>query len=213
MHAMSKQPITVLIADDHPLIIDGLARHIESQANLRLLGTATNGHSAWEEYLRLNPEIVLLDIEMPGDNGIDLTVRIKQHNPTTKVILLTMHTQPWIIAHACKAKPDGILIKNSHPSEIVQAIKSVMHGNIFYSPEVELLIRRNNKTIDNLLTLTQREREVLKLLSNGDTTKMIAEKLFLSENTVETYRRNLLFKLETPNVACLIKKASELGLI
>lgn len=156
---------------------------------------------------------MLLDIEMPGDNGIDLTMRIKQHNPNTKVILLTMHTQPWIIAYAYKAQPDGILIKNSPPTEIVQAIKSVLHGNTYYSPEVELLIRKNNKTFANLLTLTQREREVLKLLSNGDTTKMIAEQLCLSENTIETYRRNLLLKLETPNVACLIKKASEMGLI
>ncbi|MGE0090822.1 MAG: response regulator [Bacteroidales bacterium] len=210
---MENKKTSVLIADDHPLILEGLVKQFEACKSFHIIGIANNGEKAWQLFNEHTPQIAILDIEMAGMDGIELTAKIKAANTSTKVVLLTMHTSPWIIAQAKKANPDSILLKSMPLKDIVNSINLVLEYGCFFPLEIEKLIKRNSHEFSSIQSISNREMEVLKLISEGYTTHQIAEKLFLSENTIETYRKNLLIKFETPNVACLIKKAVELGVI
>jgi len=205
--------LTLLIADDHPLILEGLVKQIEADNIFKIIAVANNGDTAWQLFKKNNPDIAILDIEMNGTNGIELTEKIKKEYPETKVILLTMHTSPWIISQAQNANPNCILFKNMSSQDILNAIHIVNEKETFIPTEIERIINQNSIDLTNIQSLTKREVEVLKLISEGNTTQQIADTLFLSVNTIETYRKNLLLKFETPNVAGLVKKAAELGII
>jgi DNA-binding NarL/FixJ family response regulator len=210
---MNPTVMRVLLADDHSLILEGLIKQLETTSLYRIIGIAENGKDAWDIYNKENPEICVLDIEMANIDGIELTERIKGNNPNTIVILLTMHKSPWIIAKAHKANPNSILLKSMNCTELLAAIDHTVANGRYFHPEVLRMIKQNSLEIDNIQALTTRELEILSLIAEGLTTQKIAEKLFLSVNTIETYRKNLLLKFDTPNMAGLIKKAFELGVI
>jgi DNA-binding NarL/FixJ family response regulator len=210
---MNKQKNTILIADDHPLILEGIIKQIEANNSFEIVGIANNGKKAWELFMQFKPLITILDIEMAEMDGIELTQKIKEQQPETRVILLTMHTSPWIIAKAKKANPDCILLKSMPSIEIVSSIYRVLKNGSYFPPEIDNIIKRNTHELSSIQSLSCRELEVLKLIAEGNTTQQIADKLCLSVNTIETYRKNLLLKFETPNVAGLVKKAAELGII
>lgn len=207
------QPIRTLIADDHPLITDGLVKLLQNEPDIEVVFVASNGKQAWENYQLQTPELSILDIDMGELDGIQLTERIKAFNTNSKVVLLTMHTVPWILARAKKAKPNGILLKSMSPNEIVCSIKRIINGERVFSHEINQILNSCNVDYDSIQSLTSRELEVLKLISKGLTTSQISENLFLSVNTIETYRKNLLLKFDTPNVASMIKRASEMGIL
>lgn len=204
---------TILIADDHPLLLEGLVKQIETCYSFKVIGKASNGIQAWEQFINLKPDITILDIDMDGIDGIQLTEKIKSYDGKAKVILLTMHTEPWTLIKAKNVKPNGILLKNISPNEIVNSIKKVLKGEKIFSPEIYQIVNDCTIDYDSILSLTTREIEVLKLITHGNTTIQIAEKLFLSVNTIETYRKNLLLKFDTPNVAALVKRATEMGML
>ncbi len=210
---MVKTPISVLIADDHSLILEGLVKQLESKPGLKVIGQANNGTKAWELFQMIFPEVVIFDIEMPGMDGIELTKKIKSNYPHTKVLLLTMHSEPWIIAKAKKALADGILLKNLETGEILRAVETIASGGSYFSPEINHLIKEGNKLNPDVLNLTNRELEVLKLISKGYNTSEIAENIGVSVNTLESYRKRLLSKFDACNVACLVQKAMEMKII
>ncbi len=209
----SKMAATVLIADDHPLILEGLVKQIESEKDFKIIARAQNGREAWDIYKKEHPDVLVLDIDMDEINGIDLTTKIKKENPLAKILLLTMHTEPWIIYRAKTANPDGILLKNSSIIEIISALKEILRGNQVYSQDVQNHIMEGSLMNQALLKLTTRETEVLKLIARGLSSKDIAEELCISINTVETYRKNLFLKFKVGNMAALIKKAIETGVV
>ncbi|HOG18931.1 MAG TPA: response regulator transcription factor [Salinivirgaceae bacterium] len=203
----------VLLADDHSLIVEGLIKLLETDSMYEVIGIAKNGKEAWDIYEKHNPEICILDIEMAHIDGIELTEKIKAKNPKTIVILITMHKSPWIIAHALNAKPNSILLKNMNCEDLHAAINSTVSTGSYFHSDVLGMIEHNSQRIDNILSVTSREREVLALIAEGLTTQTIADRLCLSVNTVETYRKNLLLKFGAPNMVGLIKKATDLGVI
>lgn len=204
---------TILIADDHPLILDGLIKQIETEPLFKIIAKANSGKEAWKLYLEKNPDICIFDIEMGEMDGIKLTEEIKKLNPNTKIILITMHTSPWIISKAMEAKPNSILLKHMSANKIMTAIHEVLESGNYLPNEVDHILHNQSREIKSILSVSGRESEVLQLIACGNTTQQIAEKLCLSVNTIETYRKNLLLKFETPNVAGLVKKATELGII
>lgn len=210
---MNKQKNTILIADDHPLILEGIIKQIEESNSFEIVGIANNGKKAWELFMQFKPRITILDIEMAEMDGIELTQKIKEQQPETHVILLTMHTSPWIIAKAKKANPNCILLKSMPSIEIVSSIYRVLKNGSYFPPEIENIIKHNTDELSSIQSLSCRELEVLKLIAEGLTTQQIADILCLSVNTIETYRKNLLLKFEIPNVAGLVKKAAKLGII
>jgi DNA-binding NarL/FixJ family response regulator len=196
-----KETYLILIADDHPLISDGLAKLIQGEKQFVLAGIAADGIQAWELYLNTNPDIAILDINM------------KKYNEQTKVVLFTMHKEPWILARARKSKPNGILLKSQTPQEILTSLKRIVSGEKIIDFEILQILDDCSTDLEPILTLTARETEILKLISQGYTTAKIAEKIFLSVNTIETYRKNLLFKFDTTNVASLIQQAAKFGIL
>jgi two-component system response regulator NreC len=208
-----KETYLILIADDHPLISDGLAKLIQGEKQFVLAGIAADGIQAWELYLNTNPDIAILDINMKGLDGIQVTEKIKKYNEQTKVVLFTMHKEPWILARARKSKPNGILLKSQTPQEILTSLKRIVSGEKIIDFEILQILDDCSTDLEPILTLTARETEILKLISQGYTTAKIAEKIFLSVNTIETYRKNLLFKFDTTNVASLIQQAAKFGIL
>ena len=172
-----------------------------------------NGIEAWDSFVQLNPDVCILDIAMDSMDGIELTKKIKQKNWQVKVLLLTMHTQPWLIYRAKEANPDAILLKNMESSEILNAINQVNSGLKVFSLEIQEAISQGALLNRALLSLTLRETEILKLISTGLSTRAIAEKTLISVNTVETYRKNLFKKFEVGNMAELVSKAYKLNMV
>ncbi len=204
---------TVLIADDHPLIIEGLVKQIECEASFKIVSQTSNGIAAYDAFKTLKPDIAVLDIDMEGMSGIDLTLKIKKENPATKVLLVTMHTEPWITFKAKAANPDGILLKNAPTGELIKALSAILQGEKVFSTEVQNSIMEGSIMNQALLNLTTRETEILKLIARGLSSKDMSKQLFISVNTVETYRKNLFQKFEVNNMAALVKKAIELGIV
>lgn len=209
---MEKSFYTILICDDHPLVLDGLVNLIEHSPRFKVIGQTTNGIKAWELYQLILPDIVLTDIEMPGLDGIELTKKIKELNCRAKILMLTMHQEPWILAKAFAAKPDGIVSKNLNAIEIKHTIEQIIGDKTVFSPEFLEIIKSSNNQI-HCYGLTIKEKEVLLKICEGKTSREIARDMKLTENTIEQYRKNLFAKLKVCNVASMVKLALEQKLI
>jgi two-component system, NarL family, response regulator NreC len=207
--------MTILLVDDHKMMRDGL-RAILEQAGLEVVGEASNGREAIALAERLRPRIVVMDISMPDLNGIDATRRIVTEQPCTKVIALSMNADRRYVVAMFQAGAVGYLLKNSASEELITAVRAV-EGNLTYvSPAIGAIV------VDNLVAtapgsalqrpLTPREREVLQLLAEGNTSKDIAARLHLSVPTVETHRRQLMDKLSLRTIAELTKYAIREGI-
>lgn len=204
---------TVLLADDHALILDGLIQQLEQTPNLSVVAQTNRGEDVWELFLRHAPTLCILDIELGSVDGIELAKKIKEHNPSTLVVLLTMHTSPWVLARAQSIEPNAILLKDSPCCEIIEALNQVIETGSYTHPMVGRILRSNSMELEYLSSLSEREVEVLHLISQGFTTRDIATQLNLSENTIETYRKNLLLKFDASNMASLVKLASDWGIL
>lgn len=208
--------IRLLIADDHRLFIEGMKLLVQSEADLLCVGEAANGVEALQ-FLEKNPvEVILLDIDMPVMNGMDACVEIKKRFPKVKILALTMYNQPSIIRQIMKNGASGYILKNTSKEELLDAIHAVMRGDIFLSRKAsESLVNEftQPQTTAFIPEITNREKEVLQLIVDGCTTPEIARKLFISPNTAETHRRNLLAKLGVRNTAELVRLTLEKGLL
>ena len=208
--------IRLLIADDHRLFIEGMKLLVQSEADLLCVGEAANGVEALQ-FLEKNPvEVVLLDIDMPVMNGMEACLEIKKRFPKVKILALTMYNQPSIIRQIMKNGASGYILKNTSKEELLDAIHAVMRGDIFLSRKAsDSLVNEftQPQTTAFIPEITNREKEVLQLIVDGCTTPEIAQRLFISPNTAETHRRNLLAKLGVRNTAELVRLTLEKGLL
>jgi DNA-binding NarL/FixJ family response regulator len=211
--------INIVIADDHVLIRDGIKALLQSIDEFEVIGEAADGERLIQLIDSLNPEIVLLDITMPKKTGIEVIAEVKQYNNSVKFIMLSMHDNPEYVLKSVQAGALSYLLKNTDHEEIIKAVKAVSLGQKYFSPDIYSIILNGLANPDlikgNQLVeiLTKREKEILKEVSMGLSTKLIADKLCISVRTVETHRINLMKKMEVHNSAELIKKAMELNII
>jgi DNA-binding NarL/FixJ family response regulator len=207
--------IKVLLADDHQLVIDGLKALLEHQSDLVIIGQAKNGQEVLDFLKNEQPDLILLDVNMPVLNGIQTTTLIRQQYPQVKVLILTMYKNKTIINGLVRLGARGCILKNTGNGELNEAIRTVAAGGTFFSTEIAVLLTEEKEetvTKENVV-LSEREVEILKALANGMTSKEIGQRLFLSIYTVETHRKNINHKLGFSNVAEVTRYAIESGLL
>ena len=195
-----------MIADDHRMVAEGVSRLLEGDAQIHVAGIVCTLEEAARQMGTLTPQVLLLDVAMPDGDGIDAIPNLLSQSPETKVVILTMFTEPSVIRRALDAGAHGYLMKNASTEELVDAIHAVMAGETHLCDEVRSQL---NGRVEVAPMLTLREREMLRLLSEGYTMKEIADRLCLSFETVHSYSKNLRIKLGCNNVASLVKAAME----
>lgn len=210
----------IFIAEDHQLFREGLKSMLRSRGDIDVVGEAEDGLEAVRQIRKVKPDLVLLDLSMPKMGGVSVMKEIKRELPDTRILALTIHESDQYVLEAFDAGTDGYCVKDASRQELMIAIDSVLQGKPYISPGISdqviegyLTGRRRLKKESSWDTLTQREREVLKLLAEGYTNKNIAEFLHISIKTVEKHRANLIGKLDLHNVAQLTAFAMEKGLI
>lgn len=202
--------IGIFVVDDHYMVIEGIRSLFQNEKTLDWMGHATNAESCLS-FLKLHePDVILMDVNLPDKSGIDLCKEVKQLYPAVAVLGLSTFNQQAIIKNMIDNGASGYVLKNATKEELLEAINIALKGKVYYSLEVLSSLR---KPIPNQLLITRREKEVLLLIAEGLTNAAIAEKLFISIPTVNTHRKSLLEKLEVKNTAMLIGKAAKLELI
>lgn len=215
MTASSQNPIRVLLADDHHLVREGIRSSLAEYTSIRIVGESVDGRSALQKTSELSPDIVLMDLNMPVMGGLEATRAIVQRFPDTKVIALTVHDTQEYIAEILRSGARGYLLKNTSPEQLVNAIRCVAEGEAFFSPAVSrmMLQQYSKATPDKENLLSHREREVLRFIANGLTSKEIAAQLKIGTRTAETYRARLLKKLGARTSAEAARMAVEQNLV
>ena len=211
--------ITILLADDHTILRDGLCSLLEKNPDFKVVGSVSNGREAVQEAKRLKPDVVVIDIAMPELNGIDATEQIRQECPSTQVVILSIHATSEHIYRAFRAGALGYLLKESSGAEAVLAVQAAYEGRRYLTQRIAdtvldsyLMERSVALGRSPLDALSQREREVLQLVAEGVTSAEIAIRLSLSPRTVETYRSRIMDKLDIHDLPSLIRFAIEHGL-
>jgi two-component system, NarL family, response regulator NreC len=212
--------IRVFLADDHTIVRRGIRSLLEAVDGIEVVGEAKDGREAVEKVREIRPDVVLMDIGMPGLNGLEATIQINQVCPEVKVLILSMHTDELYVQHALQAGGSGYLVKQAAEAELLAAINAVNMGKTYLSPEiskeiVERYLRRSSdeETDDDYSILTSREREVLQLVAEGKTNKEIAVLLDRSVKTVDAHRTHIMSKMSVKNSAELVLRASRMGLL
>ena len=209
-------PIRILIADDHGVVAEGLKQLVEAEPDMQVVALVGDGREAVQQARDSQPDVVLMDLSMPELNGADATRAILQRDPKCRVIVLSMYAQREYVRRALKAGAAGYVVKRSAAKEVVEAIRAVHAGQRYLSPRVADVVLEDysdDKQDDPLARLSAREREVLQLLAEGNTGAQIAERLSLSQKTVETYRARLVEKLGIRDVAGLVRFAIQRGIV
>ncbi len=205
-------PVRLLIADDHRILLDGIVSLLQAEKDFIIAGVANNGNEVLELVNKNDFDVCLLDINMPGLDGMKTARILKEKKPGIKIIILTTYNDKEIITEMLQAGVSGYLLKNSSMRELVQAINRVQGGNFYFSEEVHTAIMetyvqqlKQKNNLEETVILTQREKEILQLLAREYTNDKIAEELHISYRTVETHRKNLMQKTKSHNLAGLLK--------
>jgi DNA-binding NarL/FixJ family response regulator len=205
----------ILIADDHQLFNDGIKMMLSPEDNLQIVGQVFTGKDVMDAIHRLSPDVVLLDINMPHLNGLDVAAQIMQHHQSVKVIILTMYNDRKFVEDCQKMGVQGYILKNSGVDEVIMAIEAVVANKKYYDPKLTKSTTANQHTDDFFMKqfqLTKREIEIIGLIGKSYTNEEVADKLFLSIATVKTHRNNINLKLGINKPADLVKFALENGL-
>lgn len=208
----------IMLVDDHKIVREGLRKLLEQHADLVIVGEAENGRTAVERALELKPDVVVMDISMPEMNGIEASRRILAACGKIKIVALSMYSDRRFVAEMVNAKVSGYLLKECAHGELVNAIRAVMTNQIYFSPQITSILvedyqaRMARPAAIDPSPLTARERESLQLLAEGKTTKEIASVLNVSDKTIETYRQQMMKKLNLHSIAQLTKYAIREGL-
>jgi two-component system response regulator NreC len=210
----------IFIVEDHTLLRAGLRALLSQDPDIEIVGEADNGRDAIRAIGSVAPNLVLMDLSMPGMNGIEAMMDIKRRNPHTRVLVLTIHKTDEYIHESLRAGADGYILKDATHDELRVAIRSVLNGKTYLSPDISGKVIHGYLGIGKVAnvgsswdTLTHREREVLKLVAEGHPNKYIADYLCLSIKTVEKHRSNLMKKLDLHNASTLTSYAIEKGLL
>ncbi len=207
-------PIRVLVVDDQPLICDGIAKLLEGEKEIQVIGKAYSGEEAIEKANNLKPDIILMDIRMPGTDGIEATKVIKSNNPSIQVIAISVYEEEDLIIQMFQAGAVGYILKDISLENLVKAIKNVYKGNAMINQRISrklvgmLIVDKNTHT-----ALTPREIEILREVAKGKSNKEIGEKLYLSESTVKTHLSHIFQKIGAKSRAEAILYAVKRGLI
>lgn len=208
----------LIIADDHKMFIDGLLSILRDAPEFAVTTTAKNGSQVLK-YLDINGvedlHLLVTDLTMPEMDGIELNKIVKEKYPTLKTLVVSMHIDGTMIDKLIRNNVDGYVPKNAEKEELLNAMRTIVGGEKYFSPEVKKAYTdamfENRKAEE--ISLTDREKEVLKLIAEENTTQEIADILFLSKHTIESYRKNLISKLQVKNLAGLTKQAIKMGLL
>lgn len=208
----------VLLADDHHLVRAGIRALLEKIPGVQIVAEAGDGREALDAIERLRPDVALLDITMPGLNGLEVAARARKACEKTRVVVLSMHADEGYVAQALRSGVAAYLLKDSVASELMLALTAVGRGETYLSPRissrvVDGFLRREALAEDPLALLTARQREILQLIAEGHSTRRIAEELQVSVKTVETHRAQLMERLDIHDVAGLVRFAVRTGLI
>ena len=206
----------LLIADDHAIVRDGIRSLLQSEKDFTVVGEAANGRQAVKQATELRPDVVIMDIAMPELKGVEATRQIMARNPCVIVIALSMHGDKSFVADMLKAGAVGYLQKSCAFRHLVRAIRTAMAGNIYLNPDIIRIVvegfRRKIPDTAMFQVLSAKEREVLQLLSEGHSSKEIANRLGVTSKTIDTHRQNIMDKLGLRSVAALTKYAIREGL-
>lgn len=206
--------IRVFIVDDHPVVIEGIHSLLQNEKGIEWAGQAMNAQSCLGYFVNNTADVVLMDISMPGMDGVELCSVVKEKYPGIMVLGLSTFNQGLYIKKMMENGASGYILKNSSKEELIKAIHTVNDGGIFFSGEAgEALQEYQRSSMQELPVLSAREKEILELIAEGYTNPQIAEKIFLSSFTVDSHRKNLLAKLGVKNTASLIRLAVERKLI
>jgi len=208
--------IRVLIADDHKVVADGLLHMLQAQDGIEVVGTARSGREAVHRTLELQPDVVIMDSNMPELNGIEATRQLRERECPSRVVMLSVHAEPQHVVRALRAGASGYVPKSSAGTDVVDAVRAVHSGKRYLHPTIahevlELLVEAE-KAEDPVSRLSSRERQVLQLIAEGNAVSDIASALSLSVRTVETYRARLMEKLDIRDVPSLVKFAIRNGI-
>lgn len=208
--------IRIIIADDHRIVLDGLKALFDDVQDMECIATAPDGKRALDLCINMEPDIVLMDIDMPEMNGIEATRAVKKEKPNVKVITLTQHSEKGMIQRLMECGSDGYLLKNIDQEELVMAIRKVLDGQKYFSSEVAASLLDSSPTqsaegLEAAAQLSAREVEILRHVAQGFSSREIGEQLFISPRTVDTHRNNLMQKLDIHNIAGLIRFAFKNG--
>ncbi|MDZ7722672.1 MAG: response regulator transcription factor [candidate division KSB1 bacterium] len=212
-------PISILIADDHEILRSGLRSLLSENKQFDIIAEASDGREALTKAEELKPDVIVMDISMPGMNGMEATRQILEKEGEIKIIALSVHSDKQFIAGMLQAGASGYLLKDCAVDELEEAITTVIHGDTYLSSRITGTVVQHFRDILNSQhtsafdVLTEREREVLQLIAEGGNTKEIAAKLYVSVKTIETHRQNLMNKLKIYNIPDLVKYAIREGLV
>lgn len=211
--------IRIILVDDHLLVRQGIRALLTDQPDIDIVGEASDGETAIQLVKELQPDLIVLDIELPDIDGIDVAPRVLTVSPSTKILALSMHSEKRYVSEALAAGASGYLLKDEDIEELVSAIKTIVSGELYLSSKlVETVVndyrnRLTQSTKPDISDLTPREREILRLIAEGNTTKEISAILNLKFKTVDTHRQQIMKKLEIHNVVELTKFAIREGII
>ncbi len=213
-------PIRIMLADDHTIVRQGLARLLEEQRDLKVVGEAVNGQVAIEKAEKLRPDVIIMDIAMPRMNGIEAAKRIRKLLPETKIIILSMYSHEHYIHELLECGVSGYLLKDAGGQDIIKAIRAALKNETFLSPSI------SKKVVDSYLSptkssskaelykqLSNREREVFQLIAEGHSTREIADMLCVSISTIKSHKAKIMEKLGIKSSVKLVHFAIQLGLV
>lgn len=212
--------IRIMLADDHTIVRQGLARLLNDQPDLKIVGEAVNGRTAVDKTLELKPDVVIMDIAMPQMNGIEAAKRIKKKLPKTKILILSMYSHEHYIHELFETGVSGYILKDSSGRDIIKAIHAAMNDETFLSPSISKVLvdayrspRKSSSSAERFKQLSNREREVFQLIAEGHTTRQIADMLCVSISTVKSHRAKIMEKLGIDTPVKLVHFAIQLGLV
>ncbi len=209
--------VKILLADDHAMFRAGLRALLEAEGRFEVIGEVSNGDEAVDQVRIQKPDVVVMDLSMPGTNGLDATRRIAALGLSTRVLVLTVHAEEEYLVPVVEAGASGYLTKTSADTDLIEAIKVVARGEVYLPPKATTLLLRQYKAADgddpSLKDLSSREQEVLALTAEGFSSREIGEKLFISPKTVDTYRARIMEKLGLHHRSELVRFALKVGLL
>jgi two-component system, NarL family, response regulator DegU len=214
------EDINVVLADDHVVVRNGIKMLLENEKEIKVIGEASDGIEALDAVKRLQPDVLVIDIRMPNMNGLEATSKLKDYSDKTKALILSMHNDEDYILQSVESGASGYLLKDSTKEEFLKAIRSISQGGKYFSGDISNVLVNSYLTVKNPkpvgpnsdgndYELTKREKEILKLIYEGEGNKEIAEQLNKSVRTIETHRFNIMKKIKVGNVVELFKKVED----